>query len=523
MLRRREHDLQKLNAGASQLNRTLLESALRRVGPLAANGQIADAELLRRFNVDRNEAAFAAIVARHGPLVWDLCRRLLPREADAEDAFQATFLALIQASAKIRTPAALGAWLHGVAYRVAMKARRTLARRRKREQRAAIVEASFPISPVTWDRLQAAVHEEIYRLPEPLRTAFVMCELEGMGQRQAAAALGWKLGTLSGRLTQARQTLLERLARQGVAAGAAVAGVVGRAALAAPPPILMARVEVLARPAPDIAGTLSQHVLELAQGATEVSMTRTKLFVAATALVVTLLVGSATTLIPVAIGQRPSEPGTPTTAPGDPFGQPHYGASTPRSTKVATAQPGQWEYKFVPRKSESLEVFQDILATHGAQGWEYCGVESLIATDPARKAEWGTGPTIVFKRPKVSAHGASIDANPSTRMTGTTSATSPMRPTTGSTMGSAQPGPALYGPQSRSAPNITVIRLAHAEAASLAKVLDQLFVQRNCRIVADPATNTLLVQGDMESIKALTEVVQKIDLPPAQPGGRKTP
>src|SRR5258706_15644530 len=176
---------------------------MRRVAPMAADGRVTDTDLLRRFTTDRDEAAFAALVRRHGPLVWAVCRNMLLNETDAEDAFQATFLTLVRSAQTVRAPAALGAWLHSVAFRVAMKAKRTAARRRKRERTPATSEAAAPVSQTTWDQLQVAVHEEVRRLPEPLRTAFVMCGLEGVGQNEAAAALGWKLGTLSGRLTKA--------------------------------------------------------------------------------------------------------------------------------------------------------------------------------------------------------------------------------------------------------------------------------------------------------------------------------
>src|SRR5262245_22712760 len=238
---------------------------------MAADHCVADADLLRRFAADRDETAFAALVRRHGPLVWAVCRNLLPHESDAEDAFQATFLTLVRSAAMIRNPAALGSWLHGVAYRVAMKAKRTAARRRKREHTAAAGESAAPVSQATWDQLQVAVHEEVRRLPEPERTAFVLCVLEGMGQREAAAALGWKLGTLSGRLTKARQRLLSQLSQRGIPAGVVVAGAVtgGAAAIAAAPQSLAARAMALARIGLDANNVVSQTVLELARGATE--------------------------------------------------------------------------------------------------------------------------------------------------------------------------------------------------------------------------------------------------------------
>jgi RNA polymerase sigma factor (sigma-70 family) len=174
------------------VGRSLLESVLRKVGPLAVDGRVGDAELLRRFTADRDETAFAALVRRHGPLVWAVCRQLLPHEPDAEDAFQATFLALVRGADRVRTPAALGAWLHSTAYRVAQQAKRSAARQRQRDHVAAAPEAAAPVADSAWDRVQSAVHEEVGRLPEPLRTAFVLCDLQGVRQPEAAAALGWR-------------------------------------------------------------------------------------------------------------------------------------------------------------------------------------------------------------------------------------------------------------------------------------------------------------------------------------------
>src|SRR5688572_1608924 len=102
----------------------LLRTVLRRCPGVDPPGS-PDADLVRRFAAERDEAASAALVAGHGPMVWGVCRNLLGDEADAEDAFQATFLALVRGAGQIRNPAAVGAWLHGVTVRVATKAKRS--------------------------------------------------------------------------------------------------------------------------------------------------------------------------------------------------------------------------------------------------------------------------------------------------------------------------------------------------------------------------------------------------------------
>src|SRR5437016_4402662 len=144
--------------------------------------QRTDHELLDDFSTRRDQAAFAALVVRHGPMVLRVCRRVLNHEQDAEDAFQATFLVLARHTGSIRKPAALANWLYGVAYRTAMKAKRSAARRRNHEAklrdrtsevppRGAVSQPSQNAGP-TWDEVQAVLDEEIQRLPEPYRAAF---------------------------------------------------------------------------------------------------------------------------------------------------------------------------------------------------------------------------------------------------------------------------------------------------------------------------------------------------------------
>src|SRR5260370_33838554 len=129
-----------------------LGTLLRHIHKLAAGRgsmQRTDRQLLEDFSSRRDEAAFAALVARHGPMVLRVCRRVLNHEQDAEDAFQATFLVLARKSGSIRKRAALAEWLHGVAYRTAMQAKRSVARRRNHEAR---LQASTPkaVPSPTW-------------------------------------------------------------------------------------------------------------------------------------------------------------------------------------------------------------------------------------------------------------------------------------------------------------------------------------------------------------------------------------
>ena len=162
-----------------------------------------DRELLDRFSAIRDEESFTALVTRHGPMVFRVCRRVLAHEQDAEDAFQAVFLVLARNARSIRKREALAEWLHGVAYRTAMKAKRTAARRRTHEAALQFQVPSTSPGP-SWSDVQIVLDEEIQRLPKSFRAAFVICVLEGKTGRQAASELGIPAGTVSSRLVWAK-------------------------------------------------------------------------------------------------------------------------------------------------------------------------------------------------------------------------------------------------------------------------------------------------------------------------------
>ncbi len=177
-----------------------------------------DAELLERFTTNRDPDAFAAIVARHGPMVMAVCRgRLGCRAADSDDAFQATFLVLMNRAPSLSVGPSLSSWLYRVARRVARQVRLAEARRRRRE--LAAVRKDEPTAEDLPERSEVIhlIRQEIDRLPERYRTPIMLCDLQGLTREETAGLLGWPAGTVGGRLARARQTLRERLQRRGLA------------------------------------------------------------------------------------------------------------------------------------------------------------------------------------------------------------------------------------------------------------------------------------------------------------------
>ncbi|HKB05822.1 MAG TPA: sigma-70 family RNA polymerase sigma factor, partial [Gemmataceae bacterium] len=175
-----------------------------------------DADALRRHRAG-DPGALADLVHRHGPMVYGVCRRVLGPTPDADDAFQATFLALVRHPAAVRNPSALPAWLHRVALRTARKA---LAQRKPVREPADTAASSEPgpADRAAWADVRRALDEELNRLPDSFRSALVLCYLDGATRDEAARRLGWTVATLDRRLAAGRARLRARLARRGLGA-----------------------------------------------------------------------------------------------------------------------------------------------------------------------------------------------------------------------------------------------------------------------------------------------------------------
>jgi RNA polymerase sigma factor (sigma-70 family) len=263
------------------------ETILKHFRTLMTDGSVtgmSDAELLGRFVTRQGEiagVAFAAIVARHGPMVWGACRPLLSNQDDTEDAFQTTFLVLASKACWIRSPERLGPWLYGVARRAAQEARLRNGQRRRheavvaraQEKHLACESGSHDVWSARREEFEA-LHEEIARLPRKYSEPIIFCHLEGLTHAEAARRLGWPIGTVSVRLLRARELLRTRLTRRGLAPafGLLALGLAPTAMAAVPAPLIEATAQAATRlaigrvAAGAAIGALAEKVLQVRSG-----------------------------------------------------------------------------------------------------------------------------------------------------------------------------------------------------------------------------------------------------------------
>jgi cytochrome c peroxidase len=244
--------------------------------------QLSDQHLLQQFSDHRDEAAFGTLLRRHGPMVFDVCRGVLSNEADAEDAFQASFLILARKAVSIRKKESVGSWLHGVAYRTALKARAQSATRHKNEARAPARTIAEPDN-LTWREAQQILHEELTGLAERYRVPLVACYLEGKTQDQAAAQLRLAKSTLKERLERGRSLLRARLVRRGLGPGAVLLATAwpsatASACLAATLVSSTIKAATLYAAGEVVSGVISANVAALTEGVlSSMSLTKTKI------------------------------------------------------------------------------------------------------------------------------------------------------------------------------------------------------------------------------------------------------
>jgi RNA polymerase sigma factor (sigma-70 family) len=282
-----------------------------------------DEELLRRFSTRHDEAAFAALLRRHGSMVLDLCRNMLRNEADAEDAFQATFLILAQRAGAIRQKSSVGSWLHGVAYRIALKTQAAFARRQKHEARTSGPAPTLPPDNLSWREVQQALHAELKRLSERYRAPLVLCYLEGNTHDEAAVLLGVSKAAVKKRLDSARALLRIRLLRRGLGPAAVLAVAVCPAATvssAVPSALADSTIKVaslLAAGNATATGVVSAEVAALTQGVLN-AMLVTKVKIATVVLLVIGIIGVGSgTAVPWGFAQNAREKQAAPTGTGE--------------------------------------------------------------------------------------------------------------------------------------------------------------------------------------------------------------
>jgi RNA polymerase sigma factor (sigma-70 family) len=324
---------------------------------------LTDRELLERFRADRDEGAFAALVQRHAALVWGVCRGVLRHDQDAEDAWQASFLVLARQAASVRKAEALAGYLYGVAYRVALMAKRQAAARRARERQERDMPPDNPPDEAALRELQTLLAEEVQRLGEKYRAPFVLCCLEGKSRVEAAAELGWKEGTVSSRLAQARERLRERLARRGVALPAVLCAVaLVRPADAGLAALFEATVRAAVSPAAGSGVAVSARVLDLMKGATKTMLaTQTKM-----ALALVVAAGLMTGGVGTAVNRAGPATGV---GAGAPEGRPEKEADDPGSRPSGRDQSTEPKVDPAPRASGELvaDLFRDMTPASGVQ------------------------------------------------------------------------------------------------------------------------------------------------------------
>ncbi|MFO0811235.1 MAG: sigma-70 family RNA polymerase sigma factor [Gemmataceae bacterium] len=540
------------------MDRRVLKNVVRtltaRYGPAAA---VPDADLLRAFARDGDAEAFAELHRRHGPLVWAACRSMLPTPADAEDAYQATFLALVRSAGRVRNAAAVGAWLHGVAVKAALSLRRSAERRRTRERKAAKPDAERPVADAAWEQLLADVHQEVERLPTGQRDAFVLCDLQGVPQPDAAARLGCPLGSLSGRLSKARARLADRLRARGVvpslAAGALGVAATGSEAGVVPPALAAAVYEFAGAPgaAPAVVQTLATEVM---------AMTHLKWTAAAIVAAGVMTLGLGTVMMPTVGGQQP-----PVSRGGG--GRP---AADPAEAEGSLPPLPHINFKYVPlaegQTSEAGAAAVKRIETQAAQGWDFCGSLEMRLTraeaaalragkqiEAAGKDADGDAPTayrvLVFKQARPGADAPKFDPFARGEMPGRGSkpgnvpgAPSGMMPRGDDWPGAGRPGfgglpggmpggegagPGMMGPGGglgappAKVPSAVVYSCRNASPDVLEKVATSLVRGSggSVTVIGDARTNTVIFTGDAKAIQAIIERLKALenDLGEAKP------
>jgi RNA polymerase sigma factor (sigma-70 family) len=282
----------------------------RRMALLRDGAGFTDGQLLENFISRHDEAGLVALVQRHGPMVWGVCRRILANYHDADDAFQATFLVLVRKAMSIRPRDRVANWLYGVAHQTALKARATVSTRRGRERQVVEMPEPAMAEPAQWDEVLPILDEELSRLPDKYRVVIVLCDVEGETRKEAARQLGVPEGTVAGWIARARMMLAKQLTQRGVTLSAgALAAILSQnvASGGVPASVVFNTIKAASLTAAGQAttGAISVKVAALTEGVLKTMfLSKLKVVVGAIMLVVVLVGGG----VVISLGQPPDSP-----------------------------------------------------------------------------------------------------------------------------------------------------------------------------------------------------------------------
>jgi RNA polymerase sigma factor (sigma-70 family) len=375
---------------------------IRRVAGMARVSGLTDRQLLEDFARSRSEEAFALLVQRHAAFVLGLCRRVLQHEQDAEDVFQATFLVLARKADCLRWHDSITNWLHGVAYRLALKARAANLHRQALERHAG-EKPPQPAPAVTWQELQPVLDEELQRLPAKYRMPLLLCYLESKTRDEAAQELGWTTGAVKGRLERGRNLLRQRLARRGVTLPAALlatalGGQSCEAAAATPLATATAEAAVRFSAGQALTGLVSAQALALARGALQAALVVKLRIVAAVLLLAGVAGGGGGLLAYRALAGNPAEAAADLTPGPAPVRAAPPVVSAPGGSRKGEAS-AQAER---PRGKDVEGIVKDVDPAHstirvtprgdsgsGVRVFRWAGRDVTITTDTGRTAQPG--------------------------------------------------------------------------------------------------------------------------------------
>jgi RNA polymerase sigma factor (sigma-70 family) len=329
---------------------------VRKILGSAGSETLPDGQLLERYVELRDEAAFADLVRRYGPLVLGVCQRVLQDEHAAEDAFQATFLVLVRKAETLDRRGSIGNWLYAVAFRTAVKARARAAQRRAREKQALERSVAQPLGDPVWNELRPVIDEELNRLPEKYRAPLVLSYLEGKTNLEVARELGWPAGSVSRRMAKGRELLRKRLLSRGIVLSSTLlfSLLASQARAAVPPPLQSATVQAaMVFQTQGTVGALAGEVFSLAEEVLK-ALRPSRLVlaakIAATVLMAMSSVGIGVFTHRVVAGMHPAE--------GQPGGSAYNAHAHCRTFKRITTGP----HAPSPEIQSILDVYAPVLA-----------------------------------------------------------------------------------------------------------------------------------------------------------------